>query len=491
MLLTLAGFGVTAYEFERARRLKQVDESLHQRVSALLSSLRGNTPGGNPPEHPGRREGAPPPPMEEEPPDGAPKELRINPLTQSLFGGSEGASYYYVVWHRDGKVFGNSTNAPAAIRHPDTARILAGLRVEGNRREAFEATPPGECLLAGKYMESEAAELRQFAWSLSGIGGVILLLGLAGGWWLASRAIRPIESISAAAAKISAGDLSQRIDTEDAETELGRLAGVLNSTFARLEAAFAQQGRFTADAAHELRTPLSVILLQAQTALKNERTASEYRTTLEACQRSAQRMKTLLESLLELARLDAGQEPMKQRSCDLAAVMGECADLIEPLAAQKGLVIRRELNPTPYRGDAGRLAQVFTNLLNNAIQYNREKGSLRISTSRLDDHSAVVIVEDTGVGIAEEDLPKLFERFFRADKARTNLAGGHSGLGLAICKSIVSAHGGKMEVTSKVGEGTQVRVILPMPEGRIPTLPPERDSVSRSNLRISGSQPVI
>src|SRR5204863_3265733 len=136
-------------------------------------------------------------------------------------------------------------------------------------------------------------------------------LGLAGGWWIATRAIQPIADISATATKIAAGDLSQRISAADAENELGRLASVLNSTFARLEAAFAQQARFTADASHELRTPVSVILTQTQTALSRPRTEAEYREALEACQRAAQRMRKLTNSLLELARLDAGQDTVK------------------------------------------------------------------------------------------------------------------------------------------------------------------------------------
>ena len=120
---------------------------------------------------------------------------------------------------------------------------------------------------------------------------MVLLLGLTGGWWVATRALRPIEDISATAVKIAAGDLSQRISTRDTENELGRLAAVLNSTFARLEAAFAQQRQFTSDAAHELRTPITVMLTQTQTALNRERGAAEYRATVEACQRAAQRMR--------------------------------------------------------------------------------------------------------------------------------------------------------------------------------------------------------
>jgi heavy metal sensor kinase len=377
----------------------------------------------------------------------------------ALFAGTNTGSCYYVVWHRNGTVFGKSINAPATTPKPDTSHSFSGMRSNGEFREAFEATPPGECLLVGRTLEPELAELHQFAWTLSGIGGVILVLGLAGGWWLATGAIRPIAEISSAAANISAGDLSRRIDIADTDTEFGHLTAVLNSTFARLEAAFLQQGRFTADAAHELRTPVSVILLQVQTALKSERTPAEYRNALEACQRSANRMKTLMESLLELARLDAGQEPLRKKSFDITETVGECIDLLEPIAAQKGIKIHRTLEPATLQGDPVRLAQVFTNILNNAIHYNRENGTIQIGLKK-QGGKVIVTVEDTGVGIAEEEIPKVFERFYRADKARSNI-NGHTGLGLSICKSIVSAHGGEIEVTSRLGVGTEFIVKLP------------------------------
>ncbi|HEX5398329.1 MAG TPA: histidine kinase dimerization/phospho-acceptor domain-containing protein, partial [Verrucomicrobiae bacterium] len=148
--------------------------------------------------------------------------------------------------------------------------------------------------------------MKMTAWRFAGFGAIILVFGLAGGGWFVSRAMRPIENISSAATKISAGDLSQRINLAETESELGQLAAVLNSTFARLDAAFAQQKQFASDAAHELRTPVSVILTQTQTALTRERAAAEYRETVEACQRAAQRMRKLIRALLELARLDAG-----------------------------------------------------------------------------------------------------------------------------------------------------------------------------------------
>src|SRR5205823_405156 len=147
-------------------------------------------------------------------------------------------------------------------------------RQQGSSREAFLFAPPVDCVLVGRLIDDDRAALQRLAWLLAGAGGVILALGLAGGWWLASHALRPVHEISSTAARIAGGDLSRRINTSQTESELGELAALLNSTFARLDAAFAQQARFTSDAAHELRTPVAVLLTQTQAALIRERSAA-------------------------------------------------------------------------------------------------------------------------------------------------------------------------------------------------------------------------
>ena len=333
-------------------------------------------------------------------------------------------------------------------------------RTRGQLREYFRSLPHGEALLIGRSMAPDLAAMRRLALWLFAAGTGVLAIGLAGGWWLATRAIRPIEDISATAIKIAAGDLSQRINASDTESELGRLAGVLNSTFARLEAAFAHQVRFTSDASHELRTPISVILSQTQTALSRERSASEYRDTLEACQRAAQRMRKLAESLLELARLDAGQQQMKHEALDLSRVARESAELVGPLAAERGIELQCELPIVQCVGDAEKLGQVVTNLLSNAIHFNREKGQVRLSTSA-ENGTACLTVSDTGGGIPDEDIPHIFERFYRVDKSRSRIQG-RTGLGLAICKAIVEAHGGTIDVSSQPGQGSTFVVKLPV-----------------------------
>jgi heavy metal sensor kinase len=306
----------------------------------------------------------------------------------------------------------------------------------------------------------DLAAMRRLALWLTAAGATVLLLGLAGGWWVATRAIRPINAISATAVRIADGDLSQRISAADTESELGRLAGVLNSTFARLEAAFDQQARFTSDASHELRTPVSVILTQTQTALSRERSSAEYREALEACQRAARRMKGLTESLLELARLDAGQEPIKKTQFDLQGVARDCVELLRPLAAERGIQIHCDVPPMECLGNAERIGQVVTNLLTNAIHFNREQGEVRLS-ARAENGAVLLTVADTGQGIPAEDIPHLFERFYRVDKSRSRIQG-RNGLGLAICKAIVDAHGGSIDVSSQAGVGSTFTVTLPL-----------------------------
>jgi two-component system OmpR family sensor kinase len=377
----------------------------------------------------------------------------------SLFDETDTNGFYYVIWARDGHELKRSTNAPAQIpKPPAVAGTPQPPQMRGPFREVFQATPPGEIMLVGRSALPELTDLHRTAGWLTGTGGFILLLGLAGGWWIATRAIRPIEDISATAVKIASGDLSHRINIADTENELGRLANVLNATFARLEAAFGQQKQFTSDAAHELRTPVSVVLTRTQTALNRERSGAEYRETLEACQRAAQRMRGLIESLLQLARLDAGQEQMKRLKFNLAEAVTECVEMVRPLAEEKGIKLHAELAPAECTGDPERLGQVITNLLSNAVHYNKPEGEIRVSVAAHDGF-ATLVVADTGLGIAGSDLPHIFDRFYRAERSRSE---GRSGLGLAISKSIVEAHGGTIEVESQLDMGTSFTVRLPL-----------------------------
>jgi two-component system, OmpR family, sensor kinase len=496
LVAVLAGFGLTAYHVARENQLRRIDQDLDQRLMALLRPLPPNRP-------PGRSLGQPPDGPLEPPPE-PPRDEPRNPMRNDRrFGSadflvtvraavqqggtlesSQTNTFYYVLWQEDGSILARSPGAPADVPAPERVGLSepqapqprdafekgpstnAGpaafpeARTRGQMRELFRFLPRGQCVLVGRSLAPDLAAMRRLALWLAAAGASVLVLGLAGGWWVATRAIRPIEAISATAVKIAGGDLSHRINAADTDSELGRLAGVLNSTFARLEAAFNQQARFTSDASHELRTPVSVILSQTQTALSRERPGPEYREALEACQRAARRMKSLTESLLELARLDAGQEPMKQERFDLRRVAGECVEMVRPLAAERGIQIHCDVAAMDCLGDAGRIGQVVTNLLTNAIYFNRDQGEVRLS-ARTEGDAVLLTVADTGQGIPAEDVPHLFERFYRADKSRSRIQG-RNGLGLAICKAIVDAHGGSIAVSSHVGAGSTFTVRLPL-----------------------------
>lgn len=476
LVAVLASLGMTAYQLERNQQFDHINAELDHRFSAITAALRQQHPPGH---------GGPPfdhPPLDRMPDDlpplenPQPHEFHLPPQAAGLFGTNDVMDSYFIVAAKDGTVLGQTKNLPQKVvfdpRFPAEWRDWQAQNpspinnpfphpiysVNGDDREMFFILPSGEAIVVGCNIAPELHELKMTALKLTGVGVIVLFFGLAGGWWISSRAIRPVENISATAMKIAAGDLSQRINAAETESELGQLTAVLNSTFMRLESAFAQQKQFASDAAHELRTPVSVILTQTQTALNRERQAQEYKQTIEACQRAAQRMRKLISALLELARLDAGQEQMKRLRFDLSKTVADCIELVRPLAEGHGLTIEKELSPTEINGDSERLSMIVTNLLTNAIQYNHDGGEVKITTKQ-ENGMAILIVKNTGQGIAAEDLPRIFERFYQSDKSRTS---GNAGLGLAISKAIVAAHGGSIDVTSDESTWTIFIVRLPL-----------------------------
>jgi len=387
---------------------------------------------------------------------------RLPEKIAALFNDTSTNGYYYAVWLSNGTLQKQSTNdATASLTMPERAGNAErqSARTRGSFREVFRFTTADRCILIGRSIATDLAELHHQAWWLGLAAGSVLLLGLAGGWWVSTQVIRPIKDISATAERIATGDLSQRINMAQTKDELGQLAGTLNSTFARLEAAFAHQRQFTADASHELRTPIAVLISETQTTLARQRTPEEYQETIEACLATAQQMRQLTETLLQLARLDAGQEIADRQPLNLADNVRACIDRIHPLADERGIRINANLSPAFTLGHSVQLNQVITNLLANAIHYNRLNGEIHVSTCG-ESGRTVLLVTDTGPGIAAEDLPQIFDRFYRADKARSRVEG-RAGLGLAICKSIITAHGGTIEVKSTPGTGSEFKVTLP------------------------------
>jgi len=485
LVCTLAGFGVTAFQLHRTNEIRQIDEELQHRLSALSGNLTLNL-GGPPPLPPFHLELGPmdgflarPPtatdaaclsastnqdehnePGPDSPFPAGPERpaVRLSSEVLRLFDQHDPNAYYFVIWNRDGVLRLHSTNAPAEVHRFGRLTPESGpqTRMRGAYRESILQLSVGYQVLVGRTIAPDLKNLWDFGFGLIVIGTVVLAIGLVGAWRLADRALRPVEDISAAAGRISAGNLSERINVADTDDELGRLAHVLNSTFAQLEAAFARQKQFTADASHELRTPIAVLISEAQTALARQRNAGEYRETIEACLDTAQQMRRLTESLLELARFDAGHESIRQHPINVMEIVRNCVELIRPLAAEYCLQVHCNLAPADTYGNADHLSRVITNLLINAIHHTKPGGEIRLTT-RAENRGVVITVADTGEGIAPEDLPHIFERFYRADKSRSQ-SSGRTGLGLAICKAIVETHGGSIQVSSQPAVGTTFTV---------------------------------
>ncbi|HEY1066491.1 MAG TPA: ATP-binding protein, partial [Pirellulales bacterium] len=291
----------------------------------------------------------------------------------------------------------------------------------------------------------------------------VVVIASSGGWLLASLALRPIENMTRAAAEISEKNLRHRLDVTTAPSEMQDLAATLNGAFDRLEDAFGRLRKFTADASHELRTPLAIASSHVQLALSRERSGEDYRKTLTTCRAALDRMGRLVESMLTLARLDAETARAPSKTCDASRLAAEAVALLRPLAEEHNATIAGpdpEAEAVLVSADPDRLLQVILNLAGNAIYYNRPEGRVDV-TVWAEGAEAVLRIADQGEGIAPEDQPRIFERFFRADKSRSRRRGG-AGLGLSIVKRIVELHDGKISFTSVPGEGTTFEVRLPL-----------------------------
>ncbi len=329
-------------------------------------------------------------------------------------------------------------------------------------------TPTGPCVLriatSMSPWQAEQAELRRVLWAILPLG---LLAATAGGYGLASSSLAPIGRMTEAARQITAESLDRRLVVGHPGDELGRLATTLNAMLDRIDRGFAAARRFTADAAHELRTPVATIRTEAEVCLLKARTPEEYAETLRSVVEEAGRLGRLADRLLTLSREDAGATG-GPRPVRLDRLVGTSVAAARDAAQAAGIALDLEgdaLDPMVVMGDAEALRQVFDNLLDNAVQYTTPGGGVRVRGG-IDGPWAVVEILDTGVGIAPEVLPRIFDRFFRADPSRCRRTGG-AGLGLSIVRAVVERHDGQVEVESRPGVGTRFRVRLPAAPGRL------------------------
>lgn len=355
---------------------------------------------------------------------------------------------YYGVYDATGRLIHRSS--PLVPEEP-----VSGTR--DGHREVLVPGPHRTVILVGRSIGTIYDDLRRLAASLLLAIAAGAALALPVGLWLRRALARSVRQIDGTARSLTPGQPT-RIDTREVDAEFAGVAAALNGAFDRLEHALTRERQLTSDASHELRTPVTTLVAETQWALDRPRTAEEYKRTLEVCARQGARMKGLVETLLTLARLDAGTLPAARMEIALREVADDIASELRPLASERQVSVLVEGQATAW-ANREQVRILLANLVANAIRYNHPEGSARIVMSS-DERRTLFRVEDTGPGLDPALGTRVFERFWRADAARAAREGGH-GLGLAISKSIVDAHGGTIRFESTSGRGTAFIVELP------------------------------
>ena len=297
---------------------------------------------------------------------------------------------------------------------------------------------------------------------------LVLLVASLGGYFLARKSLAPIALMNAQTQRITAENLSSRLDVTNPRDELGQLATTINALLARLDATFTEQQRFIADASHELRTPLAVLRGETEVALEQNRGAEDYRESLALIKDEAERLTRIVENLFILARQPVDQHSIMKEPLRLNEVVSECVRSAQVLATQRGLRLHLDgaTSEVNFTGDDEMLKRMLLNLLDNAVKYTAPGGDVGVALST-QNGSARIVVTDSGIGIPAADQPRIFDRFYRVDKARSRALGG-AGLGLSIAKWIVEAHGGTIAVQSMPTQGSEFIVELPLKDASRP-----------------------
>lgn len=290
---------------------------------------------------------------------------------------------------------------------------------------------------------------------------IVLILGAPGGYALARRSLSPIGYIASKARSITSENLTERLKERGTDDEMDELVRTLNEMIARLEDSFKRMAEFTADVAHELKTPICALKGEGEVLLSKARSLEEYREGLVHFMERFDYLNRLINDLLLLSKADASQAELKMAPLRLDSIIEDLYILFKSLAEEKRIELYLdETKEITVMGDKVRLQQLFTNLIDNAIKFTPEKGSIRITLEKNED-TAIVKIRDTGIGIPKEEQANIFKRFYRVDKSRSRETGG-VGLGLSIAQWIVQVHHGKIEVDSKLGEGSTFKIFLPI-----------------------------
>lgn len=349
---------------------------------------------------------------------------------------------------------GNEIQAIPLPRSGQTYRILR------SRIDIAEGEP--YLLDIGHDLSTMETLLAVFDRRVAAGGSVFLVAAVWGGFFLSRRALEPVARSIETARLLNPADLSARLPRSGARDELDELAETMNQMLDRLADYHVQSERFTADASHELRSPLSAMRTTIEVALQQLRPVEQYRHVLESLGLQCERLSDLVNNLLLLARADAGQVDLRRELVDLTTIVDETVDLYQPVADDQEVILDwKPSDPILLHADQGRLHQLVTNLIDNALKFTDRGGSV---TVRIEVQGAVtrLTVADTGIGIAADDLSRIFDRFYQADAARQ---GQGAGLGLSICRWIAAAHGGTIEAVSQPDLGTAMTVVLPLANG--------------------------
>ena len=306
------------------------------------------------------------------------------------------------------------------------------------------------------------------------------------GYWLSGRALAPVNRIIESAEGIGVLNLSRRLEMPQTKDELRRLTETLNAMLGRIESSVKRITQFTADASHDLRTPLSLIRTNAELALRRKRSEEDYRGTLARILAISEETSRLIEGLLTLARADAGAARLRCESLDLRPLLLKVVHQARFLASGKGLSFSEHIpsETLPIFADPAAVERLLLSILDNAVKYTPIGGRVTVRVAA-EERSVTIEIEDTGIGIAQSDLPHIFERFYRADQARSREIRG-SGLGLSIARWIAEMHQGAIEVTSQVGRGSCFRVRLPL-TALAPDRAPSLAEASPAPLSVSES----